>query len=50
MQNSKKTVYIPVELEIIRLKDNDIIATSGGSTGPIPGSGHEDDPNVDLDW
>ena len=50
MQNVKKTVYTPVELEIIMLKNSDIIATSGGNTSPIPGTGPEDDPNADFDW
>lgn len=50
MQNAKKLVYIPVELEIIKLNHNDVIATSGGNTGPTPGTGPEDDPNLDFDW
>lgn len=45
MQNSKKT-YKPVNLEVVVLEIGDVITTSG----TIPGSGIEDDPNTDSQW
>lgn len=53
MQNAKKLVYTPTELEIIMLERGDILTTSGSDPDPIPGgsgSGTVDDPNIDFDW
>ena len=51
MLNKKKTDYVPPELEIIWLEQNDVLTMSSGfDPGEIPGTGPEDDPNVDTFW
>lgn len=51
MRNIKKTVYLPAEIEIIRLEQKDVLTVSSGfAPGQEPGIGPEDDPNVDDNW
>ena len=51
MRKVKKIGYVPAELEIIWLEQNDILTMSSGSEpGPGPGMGPEDDPNIDDNW
>ena len=51
MRNVKKSAYVPAEMEIIRLEQDDILTMSSGyAPGQEPGMGPVDDTNEDGNW